>query len=68
MTVGQFSGFINAENLLNIRQTKEDPLVLPNRAADGQQTSGLVTTVLLSMQGSEFTLAAKENIMAIGRF
>lgn len=39
ITLGQFSWFINAENLLNIRQTKEDPLVLPTRAADGQWTT-----------------------------
>jgi hypothetical protein len=29
------------ENLLNIRQTKEDPLVLPNRAPDGQWTTDI---------------------------
>jgi outer membrane receptor for ferrienterochelin and colicins len=41
ITVGQFSWFINAENLLNIRQTKEDPLVLPIRAPDGQWTTDI---------------------------
>ncbi|MEP4889485.1 MAG: TonB-dependent receptor [Aliiglaciecola sp.] len=41
ITLGQFSWFINAENLLNIRQTKEDPLVLPMRAADGQWTTDI---------------------------
>jgi outer membrane receptor protein involved in Fe transport len=41
ITIGQFSWFINAENLLNIRQTKEDPLVLPIRAPDGQWTTDI---------------------------
>ncbi|MFT4653308.1 MAG: outer membrane receptor for ferrienterochelin and colicins [Patiriisocius sp.] len=41
ITTGQFSWFINAENLLNIRQTKEDSLVLPVRAADGQWTTDI---------------------------
>ena len=41
ITIGQFSWFINAENLLNIRQTKEDPLVLPVRAPDGQWTTDI---------------------------
>jgi outer membrane receptor for ferrienterochelin and colicins len=40
-TFGQFSWFVNAENLLNIRQTKEDLLVLPSRSADGQWTTGI---------------------------
>jgi outer membrane receptor for ferrienterochelin and colicins len=58
ITRGQFSWFINAENLLNIRQTKEDSLVLPTRAPDGQWTMdngqpayGHATTVLLLMLG-----------------
>lgn len=41
ITRGQFSWFINAENLLNIRQTKEDSLVLPTRAPDGQWTTSI---------------------------
>jgi len=41
ITIGKFSWFINAENLLNIRQTKEDPLVLPMRAPDGQWTTDI---------------------------
>jgi len=41
ITIGQFSWFINAENLLNIRQTKEDSLVLPFRAPDGQWTTDI---------------------------
>ncbi len=40
-TFGQFSLFINAENLLNIRQTSEDPLVLPSRSPEGQWTTGV---------------------------
>jgi hypothetical protein len=30
--------FVNAENLLDVRQTKDDPLVLPSRLADGRWT------------------------------
>ncbi|MBF7073885.1 TonB-dependent receptor [Glaciecola sp. MH2013] len=41
ITKGRVSYFINFENLLNIRQTKEDSLVLPNRAADGQWTTDI---------------------------
>jgi outer membrane receptor for ferrienterochelin and colicins len=41
ITSGKFSWFINAENLLNIRQTKEDSLVLPIRAPDGQWTTDI---------------------------
>jgi len=36
VTVGRASWFINAENLLDVRQTKEDPLVLPARSPQGQ--------------------------------
>lgn len=41
ITVGPASWFINAENLLDVRQTKEDPLVLPARAPDGQWTTDI---------------------------
>lgn len=41
ITVGPTSWFLNAENLLNVRQTREDPLVLPERAADGQWTTNI---------------------------
>ncbi|MDO6694601.1 TonB-dependent receptor [Aliiglaciecola sp. 3_MG-2023] len=41
ITLGQYSWFINAENLLDVRQTKEDPLVLPMRAPDGQWTTDI---------------------------
>ncbi|MFC4700673.1 TonB-dependent receptor plug domain-containing protein [Glaciecola siphonariae] len=41
ITVGAISYFINLENLLNIRQTKEDSLVLPNQAPDGQWTTDI---------------------------
>jgi iron complex outermembrane receptor protein len=30
--------FLNAENLLNVRQTRWDPLVRPTRASDGRWT------------------------------
>lgn len=39
ITLGRTSWFINAENLLDVRQTKEDPLLLPARAPDGQWTT-----------------------------
>lgn len=35
---GPLSVFLNLENLLNVRQTKYDPLVLPRRAQDGRWT------------------------------
>ncbi len=38
---GNVSWFINAENLLDVKQTDEHPLVLPNRAADGQWTTDI---------------------------
>ena len=36
--VGPARLFLNSENLLDIRQTKWDPLVLPGRLADGRWT------------------------------
>lgn len=41
LTFGQVSVFLNAENLLNIRQTDDDPLLLPQRARDGRWTTDL---------------------------
>ncbi|WP_339826028.1 TonB-dependent receptor [uncultured Parasphingorhabdus sp.] len=38
IVLGGISLFVNAENLLNIRQTRYDPLLLPQRAASGQWT------------------------------
>lgn len=38
LTLGRVSLFINAENLLNVRQTRYDPLLLPRRAPDGAWT------------------------------
>ncbi|MEL6540280.1 MAG: TonB-dependent receptor [Pseudomonadota bacterium] len=38
ITRGKVSFFLNAENLLNIRQTRYDPLLLPQRAASGEWT------------------------------
>jgi outer membrane receptor for ferrienterochelin and colicins len=35
---GNISVFVNLENLLNVRQTKYDPLVLPRPAPDGRWT------------------------------
>jgi iron complex outermembrane receptor protein len=35
---GPVSVFLNLENLLNVRQSKYDPLVLPQRAPDGRWT------------------------------
>lgn len=35
---GDISVFLNLENLLNVRQTKYDPMVLPQRARDGRWT------------------------------
>jgi len=41
ITLGKISWFLNAENLLNIRQTKEDSLVLPVQAASGRWTTDI---------------------------
>jgi len=38
LILGNVSLFVNAENLLDIRQTDDDPLLLPQRAADGGWT------------------------------
>lgn len=38
IVLGRFRLFVNAENLLGVRQTRYDPLVLPRRAADGRWT------------------------------
>lgn len=38
LVLGTLSLFVNAENLLDFRQTHYDPLLLPRRAADGSWT------------------------------
>jgi len=38
IVLGRISLFANAENLLNVRQTRYDPLLLPQRDASGQWT------------------------------
>ncbi|MFC4727628.1 TonB-dependent receptor plug domain-containing protein [Coralloluteibacterium thermophilus] len=38
ITLGRVSLFLNLENLLNIRQTRYHPMVLPGRAPDGRWT------------------------------
>jgi outer membrane receptor for ferrienterochelin and colicins len=41
ITIGQVSLFVNAENLLNVRQTKEDSLVLLKQAPSGRWTTDI---------------------------
>ncbi|WP_018998474.1 TonB-dependent receptor plug domain-containing protein [Hirschia maritima] len=41
ITIGPASWFINAENILNVRQTKEEPLIRTVRAPDGQWTTDI---------------------------
>lgn len=41
MTFGRFSWFINLENLLDVQQTDEHPLLLPARASSGQWTTDI---------------------------
>jgi outer membrane receptor for ferrienterochelin and colicins len=41
ITTGHVSWFINAENLLNVRQTKEDSLLLPEQASSGRWTTDI---------------------------
>ena len=36
--LGRYRLFLNLENLLGVRQTKEDPLLRLQRAADGRWT------------------------------
>jgi iron complex outermembrane receptor protein len=38
ISLGRFSLFANAENLLNVRQSRTDPLLRPQRAPSGQWT------------------------------
>ena len=37
-TFGRVGLFLNSENLLDVRQTRDDPLLLPARRADGRWT------------------------------
>ncbi|QBG36486.1 TonB-dependent receptor plug domain-containing protein [Litorilituus sediminis] len=41
ITFGRISYFLNAENLLNVRQTKEESLLLPEQAASGRWTTDI---------------------------
>ena len=41
ITFGNVSWFVNAENLLNVRQTKDNPLVLPEQSASGRWTTDI---------------------------
>jgi len=38
ITLGKISLFVNAENILNVRQTRTDPILRPARAPDGRWT------------------------------
>lgn len=38
IVLGRYRLFLNLENLLDVRQTREDPLIRPQRAADGSWT------------------------------
>ena len=38
ITRGRYNFFVNLENFLNARQTRDDPLVRPNRTPDGRWT------------------------------
>ncbi|MGL4939532.1 TonB-dependent receptor plug domain-containing protein [Shewanella sp.] len=41
MTFGRYSWFINLENLLNVKQNDTHPLLLPERAPNGQWTTDI---------------------------
>ncbi|MEP0354324.1 TonB-dependent receptor [Paraglaciecola sp.] len=41
ITIGKVSYFLNAENLLNVRQTKDESLVLPEQAPSGRWTTDI---------------------------
>ena len=38
VVLGKVSLFLNAENILNVRQTRYDSILLPRRAANGRWT------------------------------
>jgi iron complex outermembrane receptor protein len=38
IVLGRASLFLNLENILDVRQTRYDPLLLPRRARDGRWT------------------------------
>ena len=38
LVLGRTSLFVNLENILDVRQTRYDPLLRPNRAPDGRWT------------------------------
>lgn len=40
-TIGRASWFINMENLLDVKQTDEHPMLLPIRAPNGQWTTDI---------------------------
>ena len=41
ITLGRVSYFVNAENLLNVRQTKEESLLVPQQAPSGRWTTDI---------------------------
>ncbi len=41
ITLGNVSYFLNAENLLNVRQTKEEPILLTQQAPSGRWTTDI---------------------------
>ena len=41
VTIGKFSWFINAENLLDIRQSHEESIVLPEQSLSGRWTNDI---------------------------
>lgn len=41
ITLGKVSYFLNAENLLNVRQTKDESLLLPEQAPSGRSTTDI---------------------------
>lgn len=41
ITLGRFSWFINLENLLDVKQTDEHPMLLPSRTPSGQWTTDI---------------------------
>lgn len=41
ITIGRISWFLNAENLLDVRQTKEESLLLPQQSASGRWTTDI---------------------------
>lgn len=63
IVLGRVSLFANAENLLNVRQTRYDPLLLPQRDPSGRSTPGRRWTGLPPTAARAFALVKSESCL-----